>query len=122
MNRPNVEDYRIIGGWDDDKYTDDLENYCDEIERINKIYHDKEEKYKWHDLKKDPNDLPKEEGVYLVKVGACFPYRAMEYKPSNYGYGIDNPKANLWKDFGTCGDYVYNHFVKAWKYIEEFKD
>lgn len=29
---------------------------------------EKAEKYRWHDLRKNPNDLPKNEAEYLVKI------------------------------------------------------
>lgn len=48
MNRPNLEAYKYI---DLATYVDDLEKYCDELEK-------NIEKYRWHDLRKNPYDVP----------------------------------------------------------------
>ena len=33
-----------------------------------KKYKDRAEKYKWHDLRKDPEDLPREDGLYCIAI------------------------------------------------------
>lgn len=67
-------------------------------------------KYKWHDLKKNPNDLPSKEGLYLVAYvedcGIDFQIDLGYYEEAfGYGYGWHN--------------YFYGNII-AWKEIEPF--
>ena len=65
-----------------------------------------ENSIQWHDLRKDPNDLPKKEGCYLVKVDDC----------KNDIYETDN----FYLD-----DYcfvLYGKYVIAWCEIPQFKE
>lgn len=73
---------------------------------------DKQEKYKWHDLRKDPNDMPKIEcEKYLVDTGDS-------YHSYSVARIIDGKFAiydSEWDDFRELN-------VKRWKYIEEFEE
>ena len=62
---------------------------------------------KWHDLRKDPNDLPKENELYLV-----FGYTNKREK--FYELDVFDPKEG---EFLGCGEYVY-----AWCEIPTFKE
>ena len=61
----------------------------------------------WHDLRKDPNDLPKENELYLV-----FGYTNKREK--FYELDVFDPKEG---EFLGCGEYVY-----AWCEIPQFKE
>lgn len=73
---------------------------------------DKHEKFKWHDLRKDPNDLPKIEWEqYLVDTGNSRHY----YCVATFVDGKFATYDNEWDDLIELD-------VKRWKYIEDFKD
>lgn len=59
-----VEDYKTKDGRSLD-YCDILKAYNDGLE---------EGKPKWHDLRKDPNDLPQRSGLYCVQCGEVREY------------------------------------------------
>lgn len=96
---------------DDDVY-DDISS-VDEILQLNRIVSKtlkKADKYRWHDLRKNPDDLPEaigdgyESDYVLVKTG-CFEWCDMEMAYYSYAkkqWSIDN-------------------YVFAWRYIEPFK-
>ena len=71
-------------------------------------------KYRWHDLRKDPADLPEQEGTVLVslngKLGSVSYVHAVE---SRYYIPGDEP---------FYGDPYMNGLVEAWKEIEPFED
>lgn len=68
---------------------------------------DKEEKYKWHDLRKKPKDLPKIKNVdVLVKI------------KDNYSKKIYTTMLNYQNNCFYC---MYGKVI-AWKYTEEFED
>lgn len=100
MNRPKIEDALTRR-----MYTDDLERYCDELEK-------KQEKYRWHDLVKNPNDLPDiNKPLDLCYVNTKEDTNKLEYSS---GY-LD--EYLVWDWFG-----FYEHDLKivAWRYVEEF--
>lgn len=66
-----------------------------------------ENSIQWHDLRKDPNDLPKENELYLV-----FGYTNKREK--FYELDVFDPKE---EEFLGCGEYVY-----AWCEIPLFKE
>ena len=71
---------------------------------------EKADKYRWHDLRKNPDDLPEADGnsesdYVLVKTG-CFEWCDMEMAYYSYAkkqWSIDN-------------------YVFAWQYIEPFEE
>ena len=76
---------------------------------------DKEDKYRWHDLRKDPNDLPRNllgKELLICRKSSC---------GTNYYDLCYHDK----KGFNYCdseyGD-IYLDNVLAWKYIEEFEN
>lgn len=69
-------------------------------------------KYRWHDLRKDPNDLPFDgDDNLLVSVS----FRGTEmwmvclYEEDEFRDGINPPK-------------LFQKDIKAWKYIEPFEE
>ena len=84
------------------KYSNDLQKLLD-----------KQEKYRWHDLRKDPNDLPAplSTNIYVLANwnNHCL---------NKYGL-VDFSKDSEW----CIVDKVFEEIdVIAWKYIEEFED
>lgn len=75
---------------------------------------DKDIKYKWHDLMKDPNDLPKEEIVERILIYEEY-YSYKEEKIVN-GYYL-----TFWCN-GTFNVIGRNQKTLAWKYIEPFNE
>lgn len=71
----------------------------------------KESKYQWHDLRKNPDDLPKKDGndeteYVLVAIGCPDWYT---WEQAYYDYG-----KRMWS--------TYDQNVFAWKYVEPFPD
>ena len=65
------------------------------------------EKYRWHDLRKDPDDSPKESGYYFC-YGTWLSGRE-QYETAYYD--------------GECEwDIVYNFNLIAWREIEPFEE
>ena len=95
----NPNPFRIKDGWYD-LYLKDLENAY--------LAGAKENNIQWHDLQKDPNDLPKENKRYLCKIKA-FVGGGISYECFDY-----DTKYNSWKD--ANGDVI------AWKEIVPPKD
>lgn len=86
------------------------------------------DKYRWHDLRKDPSDLPTQNGLFLT-VLIPIPIRAYSFKFQRCELlyytdlmGICTQKH--WHN-GKVGkvDYLnYDKEVIAWKYIEPFEE
>lgn len=87
-------------------------------------------KYQWHDLRKNPNDLPKEDGKYLCEsAGLLFPRTVFMdvYNFSNDLYAVN--EFDFWKYEGTKkkgffsydSEYGYceNTLVIAWMPLPE---
>ena len=73
------------------------------------------EKYKWHDLRKNPDDLPTKDGDYMCIVNATkHPERPMTYEP----FDLMIEGENKWRGFNG---YVCDHFVIAWREREPFE-
>lgn len=71
------------------------------------------DKYRWHDLRKNPEDLPKEDGAYL----ACYLFKGFE------GWGVPKRVVYLTTEF-NCGKFCktnHRNELLAWKEIEEFE-
>ena len=66
---------------------------------------------KWHDLRKDPNDLPKDDKQYLV----LYYYNYRGKKEMSYGV-----RDNLHSDFEICR--CYTEQIIAWCEIPQFKE
>lgn len=106
----NAEEYNHINDVIEDLYEhgklteEDFDNLCRWIDEADRL-----EKCRWHDLRKDPSDLPSETNLYLIA-----------YKEP-YGEKIHT---NLevyhdWeKEWGTPKGYE----VVAWKDVEPFEE
>lgn len=80
-------------------YEDSLLDIC---KSIDKKIHDIQNKYVWHDLRKNPDDLPEEGHEVLILVkNAYFLSRRSDY--------------NYWSSLGRVSP-------KAWKEIEPFEE
>ena len=85
-----------------------------EILKLNKIVIDaleKADKYRWHDFRKNPDDLPEDNGYgkseyVLVMIGTP------EWYSCEWAYYSHNAK--MWS--------IYEQNVFAWRYIEPFKE
>ena len=97
---------------DDDVY-DDISK-IDEILKLNKIVIkalEKADKYRWHDLRKNPDDLPEADGndesdYVLVMIGTP---EWNSWEQAYYHHG-----KRLWT--------TYEQNVSAWRYIEPFEE
>lgn len=86
----------------------ELARHCTIVENLQELI-DKQEKYRWHDLRKNPNDLPKDDGLYVVYENVY----ARGYCDDNHYDCVKQVKA--WSN-GIL------HTPIAWKRIEEFED
>lgn len=80
-------------------------------------------KYRWHDLRDNPNDLPDVEHrrkayFYVVQAGKETRPAILQYK-KDFGFGIYNEFGNGPKFTGIDTDLIAP--VVAWKEIEEFE-
>ena len=97
-----------------DYYVYDSTSKVDELLQLNKIVSkalEKADKYRWHDLRKNPNDLPEADGnseseYVLVMIGTP------EWNSCEWAYYSHNAK--MWS--------IYEQDVFAWRYIEPFKE
>lgn len=82
---------------------EDFDDLCKAIDAL-----DNRDKYKWHDLRKNPDDLPSEDTwVYVVDDSDYqVPYSMALFHNSTNWFQVDS------------GDYD----VLAWKYIEPFDE
>lgn len=83
----------------------------------------KQQKYRWHDLRKNPTDLPDVEHrrkayFHVVQAGKEARPAILQYK-KEFGFGIYNEFGNGPKFTGIDTDLVAP--VVAWKEIEEFE-
>ena len=96
-----------------DYYVYDDTSRVDEILQLNKIVSKalkKADKYRWHDLRKNPDDLPEADGnsesdYVLVLIGTP---EWNSWEQAYYHHG-----KRLWS--------TYEQNVFAWRYIEPFK-
>ena len=96
-----------------DYYVYDDTSKVDELLQLNKIVSKalkKADKYRWHDLRKNPDDLPEDNGYgesdyVLVMIGTPEWNR---WEQAYYHHG-----KRLWS--------TYEQNVFAWRYIEPFK-
>ncbi len=83
----------------------------------------KQQKYRWHDLRKNPDDLPDVEHrrkafFYVVQAGTEARPAILQYK-KEFGFGIYNEFGNGPKFTDIDANLVAP--VVAWKEIEEFE-
>lgn len=78
---------------------------------------EKQEKYRWHDLEKNPDDTP-EVGIQVMVYGWNYHYVFGEYGKFRYGNReyIGFVKAEAW----SCNEKLKG--VIAWRYIEPFRE
>lgn len=79
----------------------------------------KVEKYKYHDLRKNPNDLPTEHKVLACCQDGCLKY----YETVHYGKPcVLHPSLNKKCFYGSDldGDYVLDNVI-GWAYIPPFE-
>ena len=96
-----------------DYYVYDDTSKVDELLQLNKIVSkalEKADKYRWHDLRKNPDDLPEDNGYgcseyVLVMIGTPEWNR---WEQAYYHHG-----KRLWS--------TYEQNVFAWRYIEPFE-
>ena len=97
----------------DDVVYDDISR-IDELLQLNKIVSkalEKSDKYRWHDLRKNPDDLPEDNGYgcseyVLVMIGTP---EWNSWEQAYYHHG-----KRLWS--------TYEQNVFAWRYIEPFEE
>ena len=97
----------------DDVVYDDISR-VDELLQLNKIVSkalEKSDKYRWHDLRKNPDDLPEDNGYgcseyVLVMIGTP---EWNSWEQAYYHHG-----KRLWS--------TYEQNVFAWRYIEPFEE
>ena len=79
------------------------------IIKINKLVSESKRKQtqipQWHDLRKDPNDLPKKNGDYWVYMNCC---------------GNKITRALVWENGVFCN--MYDATIIAWCEIPQFKE
>ena len=98
---------------DDDVY-DDI-NKVDELLQLNKIVSKalkKADKYRWHDLRKNPDDLPEAIGGSYVSEYVLVMIGTPEWNSWEQAYYHHGKR--LWS--------TYEQNVFAWRYIEPFKE
>lgn len=71
------------------------------------------EKYRWHDLRKDPKDLPEKEGLYAVTVKYDTESTEIGFGYYEHMYGYSSGWSALMPNYGN---------VIAWKEIEPFEE
>lgn len=86
-------------GINKDKDVENIKQCLDELDE----YKRKEYKYRWHDLRKYPNDLPKNNSIVI------FAHYCVGEK---IGYSLVKFDEN----------YIITKAELSWKYIEEFED
>ena len=98
-----------------DYYVYDDTSRVDEILQLNKVVSkalEKADKYRWHDLRKNPDDLPEaigggDESEYVLVMIGTPEWNSWEQAYYHHG-------KKLWS--------TYEQNVFAWRYIEPFKE
>ena len=73
---------------------------------------EKADKYKWHDLRKNPDDLPEAIGGSYVSEYVLVMIGTPEWYSCEWAYYSHNAK--MWS--------IYEQNVFAWRYIEPFEE
>lgn len=113
----NNEKYDECVEWAEEHYQ--LADWLEELKELRKY----KEKYRWHDLRKNPDNLPDVEHrrkayFYVVQAGKEARPAILQYK-KDFGFGIYNEFGNGPKFTGIDTDLIAP--VVAWKEIEEFE-
>ena len=87
--------------------------YFKELKKDLRGYMEKEKKYRWHDLRKDPDDLPEDNHNVLI----CL--EGFEGYPVGVDVAIHNKFAHKW---GTSLMSYKDDEVIAWREIEPFEE
>ena len=75
------------------------------------------ERYRWHDLKENPDDLPKEDGFYLVYAPSYKGGSSKTKQKVKGGYMFSRFLHGKWSI--EVGYYERPNCVRAWKEIEK---
>lgn len=95
---------------------------------ISKVLIKKAEYYRWHDLRKNPNDLPEHENDVEVVNDEGIHHVARYVYEEVYCYGNDIPRTfSEWKIKYCCydtdvWDFEENGHIIAWREIEPFEE
>ena len=77
------------------------------------------QKYRWHDLKLHPEDLPTEDGFYLVYAPSYRPGSSRAKEKVKGGYMFSKFQRGKWSI--ETGYYERPNCVRAWKEIEKVR-
>lgn len=88
------------------------------FDRINDFIEERR-RYRWHDLKADPEDLPTKDGFYLVYAPSYKPGSSKGKEKVNGGYMFSRYKSRVWSI--EVGYYERPHCVRAWREIEKVR-
>lgn len=89
------------------KYVKEI--YTEEYENI-KQFIKNQEKYKWHDLRKNPDDFPKEDCLVLIYANLYDEEQLYHYN----GFKVDY--------YSNSGGFCEDCKIIAWKEIERFEN
>ena len=97
------------------------EAYSMAIKALEKV--EKVEKYRWHDLRKDPNDLPETCDEVLVVTSSgwfCGTMATAYYNPiKRSNFVVNTEGVRIGEDENRAGYKPWDDVI-AWKYIEQF--
>lgn len=77
---------------------------------------EKEDKYRWHDLRKNPDDLPPN-GYYDT-----WSYWHEAYQNNRAFYDADKKRWLFHPDNNVGKPWIEGLSIRAWRYIEPFKE
>lgn len=104
LHRANAEDEKLDRCIECMKEHEQLAEWLEELEELRKY----KEKYKWHDLRKNPDDLPEDIKYVWVFIKGEFTHRSWH---DSHGWRRRNSNILYYND----------ESVLAWREIEEFK-
>lgn len=88
------------------------------FDRLNKVL-EQIERFKWHDLKENPDDLPSKDGFYLVYAPSYKGGSSVSKEKVNGGYMFSRFKGGKWSI--EVGYYERPNCVRAWREIEKVR-
>lgn len=120
LHRANAEDEKLDRCIECMKEHEQLVEWLEELKELKEY----KEKYRWHDLRKNPDDLPDVEHrrkayFHVVQAGKEARPAILQYK-KEFGFGIYNEFGNGLNFTDIDTDLVAP--VVAWKEIEEFEN